>query len=195
MNITAAMNSVEFWKNAYIEKLKEIENYQAQLESKKYGDYMNEVIYLRQLLQTKTDDLKKSHEYIADLKKENEYLNKELTEQMEAKAAYKHKYEIAYDYGKGNLEQIKQQQEQIETLRFDNEHLQKDIAEKDLQIAALKDRLYEYEKPFAWPPIYWGEDLKQYKAKTEDLKRQLDVYEKLFEPIMEYAKTRDKNMT
>ncbi len=43
--------------------------------------------------------------------------------------------------------------EQIETLRFDNEHLQKDVAEKDLQIAALKDRLAKYGEQFAWIPI------------------------------------------
>ena len=68
------------------------------------------------------------------------------------------------------IAEASKKQEQIETLRFDNEHLQKDIAEKDLQIAALKDKLAKYGEPFAWIPI------RMFKDKPDNLEKEKEYW-------------------
>ena len=72
------------------------------------------------------------------------------------------------DYKNWYINRPKHTNEQIETLRFDNEHLQKDVAEKDLQIAALKDRLGEYEK------MYFQSDM--FKDKPDNLEKEKEYW-------------------
>ena len=105
---------------------------------------------------SQSNELKAAQERI----KQQEELISVLNARID-KALYRNRRMIA---------EASKKQEQIETLRFDNEHLQKDIAEKDLQIAALKDQLCEYEKPLVWPPI------RMFKDKPDNLEKEKEYW-------------------
>jgi chromosome segregation ATPase len=230
-------HEIEFWKNAYnnYKKWEDIRSYQAQLESKNIDiaalqkevhklrkergkiDMTISVDELKNPCYKRGDEVKQYQQWVIELQKEVDKLREERERlQSDFEGAVRDNLRILED--KENIyREYKHQQEQIETLRFDNEHLQKDIAEKDLQIAALKDQLSEYQKPIVWPPIDWGVALEQHKdkiqklkkekdhwqdaakneaiywkAQAEDLRRKNEVYEKLLKPIIEYAQTLSK---
>lgn len=130
---------------------------------KAYNPQLNE-------LKATQEQIKQQESVIADLQAQFDaaiyletYVRKNLQECEQELALYKNWYK--------NIQvEHKQQQEQIETLRFDNEHLQKDVAEKDLQIAALKDKLAKYGEPFAWIPI------RMFKGKPDNLEKEKEYW-------------------
>jgi chromosome segregation ATPase len=126
-------------------------------------------------------DLKKEYEALQDLYKANvKAYNVQSNELKAAQERIKQQEELisvlnaridkALYRNRRMIAEASKKQEQIETLRFDNEHLQKDIAEKDLQIAALKDKLAKYGEPFAWIPI------RMFKDKPDNLEKEKEYW-------------------